>query len=116
MFSISRSLEPRNARSGPDPSRITHFPRVSAPPCLILSRVLRNLRDHQKDSMRSIPSIEQLRQRPAMLALEARYGRSAIVDALRAEAAALRHAADGAGADDVVGTIERAATVRLESH
>src|SRR5215213_1398960 len=39
--------------------------------------------------MRSIPSIEQLRQRPAMLALEARYGRSAIV---------------------------RAATARLESH
>jgi len=30
--------------------------------------------------MRAIPSIEQLRQRPALLALEATYGRSAIVE------------------------------------
>src|SRR4051812_35534996 len=66
--------------------------------------------------MRSIPSIEQLRQRPAMLALEARYGRSAIVDALRVEAAAVRQTAGGEVAEDVVGTIERAATARLESH
>ena len=36
-----------------------------------------------------IPSIEQLRQRPALLALEDTYGRPAIVDALRAEAAAV---------------------------
>ena len=51
--------------------------------------------------MRSIPSIEQLRQRPAIRALEQRYGRAAIVDALRAEAAAVRQwARDGHAAPD----------------
>jgi len=39
---------------------------------------------------RVIPSVEQLRQREAMRALETRYGRTALVDALRGEAAALR--------------------------
>ena len=39
---------------------------------------------------RLIPSIEQLRQRARVRALEARYGRDAIVEALREEAAALR--------------------------
>jgi L-seryl-tRNA(Ser) seleniumtransferase len=39
---------------------------------------------------RVIPSVEQLRQREAMRALETRYGRGALIDALRAEAAALR--------------------------
>jgi L-seryl-tRNA(Ser) seleniumtransferase len=63
-------------------------------------------------SVRTIPSIEQLRQRPAILALEPRYGRTAVVEALRAEAAALRGARD-AGTDDVAGTIERAAIERL---
>jgi len=66
--------------------------------------------------MRSIPSIEQLRQRPKLLALEPTYGRAAIVDALRAEAAALRaEPADGHAPDDVVNAIERAAIVRLTS-
>jgi L-seryl-tRNA(Ser) seleniumtransferase len=66
--------------------------------------------------MRSIPSIEQLRQRPALLALEATYGRLAIVDALRAEAAAIRQrAGDAAAGDDVVVTIERRAIQRLVS-
>jgi len=66
--------------------------------------------------MRSIPSIEQLRQRPKLLALEPTYGRAAIVDALRAEAAALRaEPADGQAPDDVVNAIERAAIVRLTS-
>jgi L-seryl-tRNA(Ser) seleniumtransferase len=51
-----------------------------------------------------------------MLALEGRYGRSAIVDALRAEAAAVRQTAEAQSADDVAGTIERGATARLESH
>lgn len=37
-----------------------------------------------------IPSIEQLRQRPALGALQARYGREATVGALRDEASALR--------------------------
>src|SRR5512147_1619255 len=65
--------------------------------------------------MRSIPSIEQLRQRPAMLALEPRYGRSAIVDALRAEAAAVRERVDAEMPADVVSAIERAAIARLEA-
>jgi L-seryl-tRNA(Ser) seleniumtransferase len=65
-------------------------------------------------TVRSIPSIEQLRQRPAMLALEPQYGRRAIVDALRAEAAAVRASsvADGS-ADDVARAIERGAIDRL---
>ena len=40
--------------------------------------------------MRTIPAIERMRQRPAMLELEAVYGRAAVVEALRAEAAVLR--------------------------
>jgi L-seryl-tRNA(Ser) seleniumtransferase len=64
--------------------------------------------------MRAIPSIEQLRQRPAMAALEPRYGRAAILDALRAEAAALRTSAAAAGnADEVARRIERGAIERL---
>jgi L-seryl-tRNA(Ser) seleniumtransferase len=39
---------------------------------------------------RVIPSIEQLRQRPGVAVLEARYGRAMVVEALRAEAGALR--------------------------
>ena len=35
---------------------------------------------------RNLPSIEQLRQRPAMLALAERFGRTAVVEALRAAA------------------------------
>jgi L-seryl-tRNA(Ser) seleniumtransferase len=65
--------------------------------------------------MRNIPSIEQLRQRPAMRALEEHYGRAAIVDALRAEADAVRRRArgDDPGVDDVVEAIERAVPIRL---
>ena len=40
--------------------------------------------------MREIPSIEQLRQRPAMLPLEATFGRAAVTDALRQVTALLR--------------------------
>ncbi len=48
---------------------------------------------------RRIPSIEQLRQRPAVRALEMRFGAEATVDALRAAAAAVRQAmADGSAA------------------
>ena len=36
--------------------------------------------------LKDIPSIEQLRQRPAMRALEEQFGRAAVIDALRAEA------------------------------
>ena len=64
--------------------------------------------------MRSIPSIEQLRQRPAILALEARYGRAAVVDAIRAEAAAARdRGASSPDATAVADAIERGAIERL---
>jgi L-seryl-tRNA(Ser) seleniumtransferase len=69
-------------------------------------------------SLRAIPSIEQLRQREAVRALEARYGRSAVVDALRAEAAAFRErlttpASHEMSPEDVPLTLERAVTARL---
>jgi len=60
-----------------------------------------------------IPSIEQLRQRPAVRALEARFGAEATVGALRAAAAEARRAlASGADAK-VVGSIEQAAATQL---
>jgi L-seryl-tRNA(Ser) seleniumtransferase len=64
--------------------------------------------------MRSIPSIEQMRQRPAMGELEARYGRGALVDALRAEAALMRERFAGGRRDDnVVDVLEHAVSLRL---
>ncbi|MEP6914464.1 MAG: L-seryl-tRNA(Sec) selenium transferase [Acidobacteriota bacterium] len=66
--------------------------------------------------MRLIPSIEQLRQRPALRDLEARYGRAAIVDALRAEAAALRAQPERPADPDAASvseTIEQAVAERL---
>ena len=65
--------------------------------------------------MREIPSIEQLRQRPALRALETEFGREAVVQALREEAAALRQAA-ASGAPlpaDVPDAIVRAVPGRL---
>ncbi len=60
-----------------------------------------------------IPSIEQLRQRPAIRALETRFGAQATVDALRAAAAEARRAlASGADAEVVAG-IEQAAATQL---
>ena len=58
---------------------------------------------------RLIPSIEQLRQRPAVRRLEARYGRDATVQAIRAEAAALRErlAASALELRDAAGAAER---------
>jgi L-seryl-tRNA(Ser) seleniumtransferase len=50
-----------------------------------------------------------------MLALESRYGRTAVVDALRAEAAALRASSADEGADEVARAIERGAIARLAS-
>src|SRR5690242_10963106 len=70
--------------------------------------------------LRVIPSIEQLRQRDAMVALETRYGRGALVDALRAETAALRERL-GSGTvaavtvDEAVDAIERGAEARLRA-
>ena len=69
---------------------------------------------------RAIPSIEQLRQRPAVRALEARFGADATVDALRAGAAAIRRdiAAGTMGRTDpaelVVERIEAAAAADLD--
>jgi L-seryl-tRNA(Ser) seleniumtransferase len=63
---------------------------------------------------RVIPSVEQLRQRPRVAALLARYGHTAVVEALRAEAEALRErlaaggpAATGPGAS-LPSTVEAA--------
>jgi L-seryl-tRNA(Ser) seleniumtransferase len=65
---------------------------------------------------RSIPSIEQLRQRQAMRELEATYGRAAVVDALRAEASIIRiRLADSDGPDLVIETIEAAVRARLDA-
>ena len=65
--------------------------------------------------MRDIPSIEKLRQRPAIRALEAEFGRPAVVDALRAEAEALRRsvARGQAAPPDVAEAIERGVPARL---
>lgn len=69
-------------------------------------------------SPRLIPSIEHLRQHPDAAPLEARYGRAALVDALRDEAAAVREAArrgeaPPATTDAVGAAILAAATHRL---
>jgi L-seryl-tRNA(Ser) seleniumtransferase len=67
-------------------------------------------------SRRSIPSIEQLRQRQAMRELEATYGRAAVVDALRAEASVIRiRLADSDGLDLVMETMEAAVRARLDA-
>src|SRR5262245_15737548 len=70
--------------------------------------------------LRVIPSIEQLRQREAMRALETRYGRTALVEALRAETTALRERlASGHVAAvtllEAVEAIERGADARLRA-
>ena len=69
---------------------------------------------------RVIPSVEQLRQRDVMRGLETRYGRHALVDALRAETGALRDdlaagllAAVTLG--DAVDRIERGVAERLRA-
>ena len=69
---------------------------------------------------RIIPSVEQLRQREAMRALETRYGRAALVDALRAETGTLRDRL-GSGQiaavtlTDAVDAIERGVESRLRA-
>jgi L-seryl-tRNA(Ser) seleniumtransferase len=60
-----------------------------------------------------IPSIEQLRQRPAVRALEARFGAAATVGALRAAAAEARRALASGAAAEVVHGIEQAAATQL---
>ena len=64
--------------------------------------------------MRQIPSIEQLRQRPAMRALETEFGREALVTALRAEADALRRGDPGSPVpDDLAAWFDRTVPARL---
>jgi L-seryl-tRNA(Ser) seleniumtransferase len=66
---------------------------------------------------RAIPSIEHLCQRPAVRALVGQFGRDAVVDALRAEAQAVRDGTAGAAAPGdraaLAGWIEQAAARRL---
>jgi L-seryl-tRNA(Ser) seleniumtransferase len=67
--------------------------------------------------MRQIPSIEQLRQRPGLQALEAEFGRTAVVDALRSAAADLRTrvAAGETAPEDVGAALEADLPGRLAS-
>ena len=66
------------------------------------------------DSFRLIPSIEQIRQRPAFRPLEATYGRGAVVAAIRAETRDIRdRLAAGAPTGDVGAAIEQGAARRL---
>jgi L-seryl-tRNA(Ser) seleniumtransferase len=68
------------------------------------------------DSFRLIPSIEQIRQRPAFRALEAAYGHAAVIDAIRGEAQAIRDSlAAGRTTGDIAAAIELGATRRLEA-
>jgi L-seryl-tRNA(Ser) seleniumtransferase len=70
---------------------------------------------------RDIPSIEHLRQRPAVRALEERFGAEATLDALRTGAAAVRRElgagaaapSSGAADDDLGARIEQAAAAEL---
>ena len=65
--------------------------------------------------MRTIPSVEQLRQRPEMQALEKEFGRALVVEAIRAEAAAVRASAAAGAAvpEDPADAILRAIPSRL---
>jgi L-seryl-tRNA(Ser) seleniumtransferase len=65
--------------------------------------------------LQSLPSIERLRQRERMCALEEIYGHAAVVEALRAEVAAVRaRLAAGETLEPLLEIIERGAAVRLE--
>jgi L-seryl-tRNA(Ser) seleniumtransferase len=65
---------------------------------------------------RAIPSIEQLRQRDAIRALEGRHGRDTVVEALRAEAASMRERlAREPALNNVTELLERGVEARLES-
>lgn len=60
-------------------------------------------------SPRIIPSIERLRQRARVQALEREYGHAAVVESLRAEAAALRQRLAGEGPELAMATPEEVA-------
>jgi L-seryl-tRNA(Ser) seleniumtransferase len=66
-------------------------------------------------NQRSIPSIDRLRQRARVAALEEQYGRPAVLDALRAETGLVRDAlGSGVFDGDITSAIEDAAATRLE--
>jgi L-seryl-tRNA(Ser) seleniumtransferase len=66
-------------------------------------------------SLRNIPSIEQLRRRPGIAALESQYGHHAIVEALREAADVVRSAlGEGAVVEDTAAAIEQGAMERLQ--
>lgn len=66
------------------------------------------------DGPRAIPSIDRLMQRPGISALESRYGRRAVIAAVRAEADALRAAlAEGSPSTDPGAIVEAGASRRL---
>jgi L-seryl-tRNA(Ser) seleniumtransferase len=88
-------------------------PKISKFPHLQISKFYMS-------DFRVIPSVEQLRQREAMRALEIRYGRAALLDALRDEAAQLRHrltAGDIAAVTvtEAVASIEAGTAARLRA-
>jgi L-seryl-tRNA(Ser) seleniumtransferase len=66
---------------------------------------------------RIVPSVEQLRQRPRVAALQEQYGHAAVVEALRAGTESLRHvlsagaAADRASGPDAPATADEAAVM-----
>jgi L-seryl-tRNA(Ser) seleniumtransferase len=65
-------------------------------------------------TLRRIPSIEHLRQLPAIRALEAEFGQTTVVDALRTEAERVRqHLASGGQIEDVTEAVVRAVPDRL---
>jgi L-seryl-tRNA(Ser) seleniumtransferase len=67
-------------------------------------------------SFRRIPSIEQLRQRQGVRPLEDQFGHAAVVDALRAEAAAMRERlTTGEAPDDIAEAIQQALPRRLRA-
>jgi L-seryl-tRNA(Ser) seleniumtransferase len=82
-------------------------------------RAAATARSERMPDFRAIPSIEQLRQRPGVRALETRFGHALVVDALRAEAGALRARLARAGdaatppAGDLGAAIESALPARL---
>jgi L-seryl-tRNA(Ser) seleniumtransferase len=68
----------------------------------------------QPESRRAIPSIDRVRQRPAVAALEAQYGQATVLEALRAAAERVRATlASGDMPLDAADEIERIATAHL---
>jgi L-seryl-tRNA(Ser) seleniumtransferase len=66
-------------------------------------------------NQRSVPSIEQIRQRPGVAPLERQYGRRPVLEALKLEADRVRQAlAQGRSFADVAAVIEQGAVIRLE--